>query len=57
MREGNAKDPTEEAIVVRDTMRALAPFAKDPWNGLVRLGWPVCGPTSEYVGSESKMGS
>jgi cholinesterase len=46
-RSDGIKDTPEEVKVEKDTMKAWATFAKDPQNGLTKLGWPIYDPTSK----------
>jgi cholinesterase len=46
---GTTKDTPEEAKLSKLMMHAWASFAKDPENGLSKLGWPIYDPTSTLI--------
>jgi cholinesterase len=41
------RDTPSEVLLAKNMRHAWAEFAKDPVNGLVKLGWPVYNQTSE----------
>jgi carboxylesterase type B len=43
------KDTPEEAKLSLNIRHAWAEFAKDPENGLKKLGWPVYDPAKETL--------
>jgi hypothetical protein len=45
LRPGVPKDTSEKAKLSKNWRHAWAEFAKDPENGLKKLGWPVYDPT------------
>jgi cholinesterase len=49
LRPGVPKDTPEQAKLSKNWRHAWAEFAKDPDNGLKKLGWPVYDPTKETL--------
>jgi carboxylesterase type B len=47
LRPGASKDTPEEAKLSKNMRHAWAEFAKDPVNGLKKLGWPVYDESSK----------
>jgi cholinesterase len=49
LRPGVPKDTPEQAKLSKNWRHAWAEFAKDPDNGLKKLGWPVYDPAKETL--------
>ena len=47
--EDTGKDTPSETKLARNMRHAWAEFAKDPVNGLVKLGWPVYNQNGELI--------
>lgn len=46
-KEGAGKNEPEQEILIGHVMKAWSTFAKDPSNGLTKLGWPKYDPNGE----------